>query len=91
MPGVLREVDQGSSLTGWHLTRDLNEAQERALHLWGARDRRSSKHTPAGRSIRRLAQEEPGDQRSQGRGSEGSAVGNGAREIAGQSHRAFQA
>lgn len=25
MPGLLGEVDQGSSLTGWDLSRDLNE------------------------------------------------------------------
>lgn len=35
MPGVLGEVDQGSSLTGWHFSRDLNEVQERDLHLRG--------------------------------------------------------
>lgn len=46
MPRVLQEVDQGSSPTGWHFSGDLNEAQERALHLWGCSGQKNSKHSP---------------------------------------------
>jgi len=57
----------------------------------GALDRRNSKHTSQDRSVCTLVQEQHGGQRSQGRGRERSMLGNEAREVAGRSHRAFQA
>lgn len=60
MPGVLQEVDQGSSPTGWHFSGDLNEAQERALHLRGRSGQKNSKHMSQDRSVCVLVQEQHG-------------------------------
>lgn len=51
------------------------------------RQKEPQAHSPRGRSVSILAEEEHGGQCRQGRGGEGSAVGNEAGEAAGRSQR----
>ena len=94
MPGVLREVDQGSSLTGRHLSRPERSTGMSLAPLWYLGPKEQQAHSPRQESsqpgpgaARRPAQ--PG-QRERGQ-CQGSARGNEAREVAGRSRRASQA
>lgn len=89
MPRVLEELVREGSVTGWHLSRDLQEGWEWGLHLHECpRLKEAGTHSPT----QECPQPSRGTgQRGQGRGSKRSVVGDEASEVAGWSHRALQA